>query len=128
MNPNRFVDRCHQRLDSLEPIGDRSRSKAQSQQSQLLDRAMHRPLQVKLFQQQMRPDARAIKALGQELRRQRRRYRSWLFSTVASATITFSANDFSVDGRFDFDLLTVVTMAEVFKRLAAASTDQSIFG
>ena len=65
---------------------------------------MHRPLQVKLFQQQMRPDARAIKALGQELRRQRRRYRSWLFSTVASATITFSANDFSVDGRFDFDL------------------------
>ena len=65
-----------------------------------------------------------LKALGQELRWQRSRYRSWLLSTVASATITFSANDFSIDGRFDFDLLAVVTMAEVFKWLAAASTDQ----
>ena len=50
MSSNRFVDRPQQRFDALQSIGDRSRSKAQSQETKLLDRALRRSLQVKLFQ------------------------------------------------------------------------------
>ena len=123
ISPNRFVDRCHQRFDALQSISDRARGKAQSQEPKLFDRAVRRSLQVKLFQQQMHPDARAIEALGQQLWRQRRGDRSWLWPTVTRPAIAFAANDSSIDDRFDFDLLAVVALSEVRQRLATTSTD-----
>jgi hypothetical protein len=41
---NRFVDRRQQGFDSPQSIGDRTRCKAQAQQSKLLDRAVSRSL------------------------------------------------------------------------------------
>ena len=111
---NRIVDRCEQRLDSLQSISDRSRRKAQSQQPKLLDGAVDWPLQVKLFQQQMNPQAGAIDTLGKELRRQRRGDGSRLIPTVASTTITFAANDSTIDRGFDFELFATIAVSEIY--------------
>ena len=123
ISPKRFVDRCQQRFDGVQSIRNRARGKVQSQQPKLFDRAVRRSLQVELFQQQMHPDARAIEALGQQLWRQRRGDRAWLWPTVTRPAIAFAANDFSIDDRFNFDLLAGVTLSEIRQRLATTSTD-----
>ena len=127
-SPNRLVERCEQWLDALQSVVDRSRREAQSQQPKLLDGAMSWPLQVKLFQQQMNPQAGAIDTLGKELRRQRRGDGSRLIPTVASTTITFAANDSTIDRDFNFELFAIVAVAEVFQRLATASTNFGLVG
>ena len=125
---NHIVDRREQRLNSLQSISDRSRRKAQSQQPKLLDGAVHWPLQMKLFQEQVPPQARAIDALGQHLRRQRRGDGSLSMSTITSRAVTFAATHSTIDDGFNFDLFDGVAVPKICQRLATASTDFGVFG
>src|SRR3990170_7455594 len=78
---------------------------------------------MKLLQQQMNPHARAIDALGQELRWQRRGHGSRLIPTVTSPAVTLAANHSTIDDRFDLDLFAGVALTERFQRQATAGTD-----
>ena len=72
VHPYRIIDRRKQWLDAFHSVGDRPRRDAQSLQPKLLDDTICGALQVKLFQQQVDPQARTIDALGKELGWQRR--------------------------------------------------------
>ena len=52
-----FVNRSQQRFDSLESIRDRAGGQSQSHESQLLNAAVSRTLKLKLFDQQIHPNA-----------------------------------------------------------------------
>lgn len=94
----------------------------------MVDGAMHGPLQVELFQQQMDPQAGPIDTLGKELRWQRRRDGSTSIRTVTRLAVTFAANDSTINHGFDFDLFAGITLPKVCKRFTAAVTDFFILG
>jgi len=76
----------------------------------------------------MHPQARAVDALGQDFRRQRRGDGSGSTRAVASLSVTLAANYSTIDNGFDFDLFDGVGQPKIGQRLAAAITDFSVSG
>lgn len=119
---NCVIDWLQQRFDAFQPVGNGARCEREAQQAKLFDGSMRWSLKMKLFQQQVNPQASSVRALGQQFRRCRCGDRS-LPMAVARPAITLAANHAPIDSGFDLDLLTIVARAQIRQRFTTALTE-----